>query len=43
MKEWKRGERPKRERYETAGREGGRAQLNIRGGEVQGRKEEEEE
>ena len=43
MKEWKRGERPKRERHETAGREGGRAQLNSRGGEEQGRKEEKEE
>ena len=42
MKEWKRGERPKRERHETAGR-GGRAQLNSRGGEEQGRKEEKEE
>ena len=40
MKEWKRGERPERERYETAGREGGRAQLSSKGGEELGRKEE---
>ena len=40
MKEWKRGERPERERYETAGREGGRAQLSRKGEEELGRKEE---
>ena len=40
MKEWKRGERPERERYETAGREGGRAQPGSKGGEELGRKEE---
>ena len=40
MKEWKRGERPERGRYETAGRERGRAQLSSKGGEELGRKEE---
>ena len=39
MKEYKRGERPERERYETAGR-GGRAQPSSKGGEELGRKEE---
>ena len=43
MKEWKRGERPERERYETAGIEGGSAQLSSKGGEEQGRKEKREE
>ena len=43
MKEWKRGESPERERYETAGREGGRAQPSSRGREEQGRKEKREE
>ena len=40
MKEWKRGEKPERERHETAGREGGGGQLSSKGGEEMGRKEE---